>query len=135
MRLHLQANSPSSNPPTGSGGGALDAFTLITNSSLVTAIGTLGSSTEADLLRVHTDFSRFTLLAGDYWIGISGAVNETPEPATAAMVAAALVLMGGLRRRRIGPVPWAAGIGYARASQSRGVAPDGRGSPGDSRHR
>ena len=101
MRLHLQASSSSSNPPTGSGGGAPDAFNLITISSLVTAIDSLGSSTEADVLRVHTDFSSFTLLAGDYWIGISGAVNETPEPATTAMVAAALVLMGGLRRRCI----------------------------------
>ena len=124
-------------------GGAPDAFNLFTISSLVTAIDSMGSSFEADVLRIHTDFSSFTLLAGDYWIGISGAsseigwnlqfgtpsaglwllhgdsadgdltnsfsaafqidgaVNETPEPATTAMVAAALVLMGGLRRRRI----------------------------------
>ena len=124
-------------------GGSPDAFNLFTISSLVTAIDSMGSTFEPNVQRIHTDFSSFTLLAGDYWIGISGAsseigwnlqfdtpsaglwqlsgdsltsslggnnieaafqidgaVNETPEPATTAMVAAALVLMGGLRRRR-----------------------------------
>ena len=57
-------------------GGVPDAFNLFTISSLVTAIDSLGSSFEADVLRIHTDFSSITLLAGDYWIGISGAVDE-----------------------------------------------------------
>ena len=125
----------------GDDGGMPGASNLFEINSLVTAIDAMGSSTEPAVQRIHTDFSSFTLLAGNYWIGISGAsseigwnlqfntpsaglwqlsgntatnsltdtsaafqidgtVNATPEPATAAMVAAALVLMGGLRRRR-----------------------------------
>ena len=126
----------------GDDGGAPGASNLFEINSLVTAIDAMGSSTEPTVQRIHTDFSSFMLLAGNYWIGISGASSEiglslqsntpsaglwqlsgdsashsltntfaaafqidgtvyaTPEPATTAMVAAALVLMGGLRRRR-----------------------------------
>ena len=124
-------------------GGAPDTVNLFEINSLITAIDSMGSSAEPSVRRIHTDFSSVTLAAGDYWIGISGAVvnigwnvqiggpstglwilfddlavypsdvatapfqvdgvivpNDVPEPATAAMVAAAMVLMGGLRRRR-----------------------------------
>ena len=60
----------------GDDGGAPGASNLFEINSLVTAIDAMGSSAQPFVERIHTDFGSITLMAGNYWFGMSGASSE-----------------------------------------------------------
>lgn len=56
--------------------GAPDANDLFNVTSTVSAIDSVGSSTNPSIQRLHADFAALDFAAGDYWFGMSGTGDE-----------------------------------------------------------